>query len=419
MLHILAVSEVLACASASASTLYLTWRRTTHKLRLNILPQNDDCDLANLQQLHGYNEHTFVLDPGETRVWSDIDRGAVCYVERGNVWIVTGEPLAAENDLLEITQKFVAHAEENGKIVVFLPTTERFARAVAGRDYRIHKIATSPYFDLKKWDPRGNSAKHLRSGLNRARRAGVTVEPVTNISDDFRREVAEICKTWLGGRSAGMSFGWLFSLHPFNNAEAKKYFAARDADGKLVGLLAASPIPARDGWYLEDVLRSADAPDGTSEILVFETLRGLAAAGYSLATLGTVPLSDIGRDDLTSNGYLLGHVLGLTRKNLKPIYNIEGLRCFKSKFVPSWWESEYVVASKGYLCAPRSGIAILRVIFGGGSLGVSCLLSSATRSIRPRRKSNTVTASTTPPIPASQIPEKSLNQKGYPIVKLG
>src|SRR5204862_6678943 len=130
--------------------------------------------------------------------------------------------------------------------------------------------------------------------------------------------------------------------------------------GKLGGLLAASPIPARDGWYLEDVLRSADAPDGTSEILVFETLRVLAAEGYSLATLGTVPLSDIGRDELTSNGYLFGHILGLTRKNLKPIYNIEGLRCFKSKFVPSWWESEYVVASKGYLCGPRSGIAILR-----------------------------------------------------------
>ncbi len=418
MLHLLAVSKVLACASASASTLYLTWRRAAPRPRLDIFPQNDDCDLANLQHLHGYNEHTYVLDSGEGEVWSDSGLGAVCYVERGNVWLVTGEPLAADSDLCDITRKFVAYAHENRKMVVFLPTSERFARAIAGQGYRIHKIAASPYFDLRKWDPRGNSAKHLRLGLNRARRAGISVKPVANISADFRREVDELCEKWLGGRSAGMSFGWLFRLAPFHNAEAKKYFAARDEDGRLVGLLAASPIPARDGWYLEDVLRSTDAPDGTSDLLVFETLRELAAAGALMATLGTVPLSDIGVDDLTSKAYLLGHVLHLIRKNLKPIYNIEGLRCFKSKFVPSWWESEYVVVSKGYLCAPRSGIAILRVIFGG-SLGLSCLLSSAAKAFRPRRNSIPVSACSVPDISVELLAENSLNQKRHAVVKLG
>ncbi len=419
MLHLLAVTEVLACASASASTLYLTWRRAVPRPRLNILTKSDDCDLANLKHLHGYNEHTYVLDSKEGKVWSDKGRGAVCFVERGNVWLVTGEPLAADEDLLDITRKFVAHAAENRKMVVFLPTTERFARAVAGQNYRIHKIASSPYFDLQKWDPRGNSAKHLRSGVNRARRAGISVESVAGISEDFRREVSELCETWLGERSAGMSFGWLFKLAPFNNVETKRYFAARNEDGKLVGLLAASPIPARDGWYLEDVLRSADAPDGTSDLLVFETLRGLAATGASLATLGTVPLSDIGVDEITSKAYLLGRVLDLTRKNLKPIYNIEGLRCFKSKFVPSWWESEYVVVSKGYLCAPRAGIAILRVIFGGGSLGLSCILSSARKSVFPRHIPSPVTASSVPEVSGERFAENSLNQKRQAVVKLG
>ena len=419
MLHLLAVSEVLAYAGASAAMLYLTWRWTNHKPRPNMITQENDCDLANLQHLYGYNEHTYVLDSDEGKVWSDKGRGAVCYVERGNVWLVTGEPLAADDQLLDITQKFVAYAHENRKLVAFLPTSARFAGAVAGPDYRIHKIATSPYFDLRKWNPRGNSAKHLRVGLNRARRAGITVKPVANISTDFRREVSELCEKWLGSRSAGMSFGWLFRLAPFHNVDAKKYFAARDEFGKLVGLLAASPIPARDGWYLEDVLRSADAPDGTSEILVFETLRGLAAQGASLATLGTVPLSDIGVDDITSKGYLLGHVLGLMRKNLRPIYNIEGLRCFKSKFVPSWWESEYVVVSKGYLCAPRTGIAILRVIFGGGSPGLSGIFSSISKAILPQGNSNANSDQPASVVSMEKVAENSLNQKRQAVVKLG
>jgi len=389
MFHLLAVSEVLACASAGASTLYLTLRRASHKPWLTIIPKNDDCDLDKLRLLHGYNEHTYVLDSEEGLVWNDKGRAAVCYVERGNVWLVTGEPLAGDDELFEVTQKFVAYARDKRKLVVFLPTSERFARAVAGRNFRIHKIAASPYFDLQKWNPRGNSAKGLRLGVNRARRAGVSVEAVTHITGVFRREVDGLCEKWLEGRLACISFGWLFRLAPFRNADAKKYFAARSDDGRLVGVLAASPIPARNGWYLEDVLRSVDAPDGTSELLVAEALHALATCGARLATLGTVPLSDIRSDDLTSNGYLLNRVLDLTRANLRSVYNIEGLKCFKSKFVPCWWESEYVVVSKGFLRAPRTGIAVLRVVFGEGVRNIPSFIVYMSKTLRPKTKPRT------------------------------
>ena len=417
MFHLLAVSEVLACASAGASTLYLTWRRAAHRQAPTIFSQQDACDLAQMQSLYGYNEHTYVLDAEESLVWSDKALGVVCYVERGNVWLVTGEPLAADTDLCEITKKFVSYARQNRKLVVILPTSERFARAVADQHYRIHRVATSPYFDLQKWDPRGNPAKGLRLGLNRARRAGVSVKRVSDVNPGFQREVGALCAGWLGGRSAGISFGWLFRLAPFQNAEAKRYFTARNAQGQLVGLLAASPIPARDGWYLEDVLRSTDAPTGTADLLVFEALRGLAAEGAKLATLGTVPLSEIGGDEISSKGYLLDRVLNLTRRNLKPIYNIEGLRCFKSKFVPSWWENEYVVVSKGYLQAPRTGIAILRVIFGK-SLPRIPWPSSANKAIRPQRLPSLDVETIAPKVFQVINAENSLNQKSHAVVKV-
>ena len=417
MFHLLAVSEVLACASAGASTAYLTWRRAAQRRWRTAFANSDHANLAEMRSLYGYNEHTYVLDADQGRVWNAKGRAAVCYVERGNVWVVTGEPLAAEKDLREITRKFVSHARLRRKLVVFLPTSERFARAVAGKNYRIHKIASSPYFDLQKWDPKGNSAKGLRLGLNRARKAGITVERVSDITRGFKREVALLCDGWLGGRSAGVSFGWLFRLAPFQNADAKRYFAARNADGELVGLLAASPIPARDGWYLEDVLRSANAPTGVADLLVFEALRALAADGAKLATLGTVPLSEIGTDDITTKGYLLGRVLDLTRRNLKPIYNIEGLRCFKSKFVPSWWESEYVVVSKGYLSAPRTGIAVLRVIFGDGIPGIPQILASVNSAVRPGRRQETEIKALAPQVFQVIHAENSLNQKSHAVVK--
>ena len=143
----------------------------------------------------------------------------------------------------------------------------------------------------------------------------------------------------------------------------------------LVGLLAASPIPAREGWYLEDVLRSAGAPNGTSDLLVFETLKMLAEQGAKLATLGTVPLSEYGKNDISAgNNLLVEKALDFSRTHLKALYNFNGLACFKSKFVPCWWESEYVIVSKGHLIPPRVANAVFNVIIPGGLLQILQIL---------------------------------------------
>jgi phosphatidylglycerol lysyltransferase len=333
------------------------------------------------------------------RVWQDVDcKAAISYVERGSIWLVTGEPLAGEEDLLAVSRDFVEYARSRRKVAVFLPSTERFARAITSLDVRIHKIGASPYFDLQNWNPRGNCAKHMRVGINRARRARIVVEQVSEITTGFRAEVQTLTKGWLERRAAGIQFGWLFEVAPFENVAAKKYYSARDEDGKLVGVLAASPIPARDGWYLEDVLRSADAPSGTSDLLVFEALTMLKLEGAKLATLGTVPLSTIGTDEISTKGVALNRVLGFTRRNLNTLYNFEGLRCFKSKFVPSWWESEYVVVSRAHFLAPRVGLAIIRSILDGSNFGLTWAVSSITRVILngdSRRTSHTSQKQTT------------------------
>jgi phosphatidylglycerol lysyltransferase len=237
-------------------------------------------------------------------------------------------------------------------------------------------VGATPYFDLTKWDPRGNSAKKLRLGVNHGRSANIVVSEVTELTADFRREAAELMHSWAIGRRAGVSFGWLFELVPFQNSGDRKYFAARNAGNELVGLLAASPIPARQGWYLEDVLRSANAPAGTSDLLVFEALKALAAQGAKLATLGTVPLSAKGENDISSkNNFLINKSLRFSKRYLNSMYNFDGLETFKSKFVPTWWESEYIVVSKGRLLSPRVANAIFNIVVPGGLLQILQILA--------------------------------------------
>lgn len=373
MIHFAAAIEILACTGAGFSTLYLTWLRKRNSPAAGAPSVRNETEMLRLQAKFGYNEHSFIGISVQSEIWYDPDgRGAISYTERGNIWLVAGEPLAATENLLAVTREFLACARSRKKSIAFLPATSRFAKVLTGEQFRIIKVGASPYFDLQNWDPRGNSSKHLRSGVNAARREGVAVTPSTLITPELRVEVDQLSDEWTKGRRAGAGFRWLFELMPFHNSEAKRYFFARNSMGKLVGLLAASPMPARAGWYLEDVLRSSDAPRGTSDLLVFEALRWLAAHGAKLATLGTVPLCDKGTDETLNTGQsiILEKILSVSKRRLSSLYNFEGLANFKSKFVPTWWESEYAIVSKGHFISPRVANAIINVAIPGGLIQI-------------------------------------------------
>jgi phosphatidylglycerol lysyltransferase len=325
--------------------------------------------LLRLQESYGYNAHSLVgIAPG-ARLWSCPQiEGAIAYNEFGKVWLAPGDPLASPEKTTELTRRFIKAARDQGRFVAFMPATERFARQAERVGLRALKVGAAPYFDLSTWGPRGDRAKKARAGVNQARRAGVRVTKVDRIDLALKQETAFLCQSWLKTRRGGMKFGWLFAVDLFQHAERKKFFTARDANGNLVGFLAASPIPMRDGWYLEDVLRLPDAPNGTADILVVEALNALKRDGARIATLGTSPLAREGEIDIRvgNNALVVNAVHGVARC-FGGLYNFEGLRRFKAKFAPSWWESEYILLPRDALAPPHIVRAFIQAIAPEGA----------------------------------------------------
>jgi phosphatidylglycerol lysyltransferase len=232
---------------------------------------------------------------------------------------------------------------------------------------RAVKIGSAPYFDLATWAPRGDRAKKARAGVNQARRAGVHVQKVMKVDETLVRETASLCKSWRTTRRSAIGFGWLFTVDVFEHKERKKYFTARDMTGTLVGFLAASPIPARDGWYLEDVLRKKDAPKGTTGLLVIEALDLLKREGASLATLGTAPLAlEVNIDPAVNESPRFAKVARVVATCFSVFYNFNGVRRFKGKFAASWWENEYVLMSPNLTAPPLIIRAFLHAIVPAG-----------------------------------------------------
>lgn len=96
---------------------------------------------------------------------------------------------------------------------------------------------------------------------------------------------------------------------------------------------------ARQGWYLEDLLKRPGAERGVSELLVVEALKHLAGEGAQLATLGTSPLAG---DQPARRFKATAAILRLIYQHLELFYHFRALHRFKAKFAPSFIEPEYI-----------------------------------------------------------------------------
>jgi len=356
---------IVAGGGAGVAGRYIHLRiRQAHRL----IPADPQLDLLHLYQLHGYNSHSLVgITAGVQLWWSSREKGGVGYNEFRKVWLVPGDPLANESHLFVVADAFLHKAHEEKRVVGFMPASEQFATHSRRLGLRAVKVGSAPYFDLATWAPRGDRAKKARAGVNQARRAGVHVAEVAEINDQLIQETACLRQSWLTTRRSAMKFAWLFAVDLFEHKDRKKYFTARDASGRLVGFLAASSIPARDGWYLEDILRIKDAPNGTTDLLVVEVLELLKRTGAKLATLGTAPMCMEGFNDpevpiSPALSRMMRSVLGC----FSVFYNFEGVRRFKSKFAPSWWESEYLLVTQGATAPLRVMSAVVHAIVPAG-----------------------------------------------------
>jgi lysylphosphatidylglycerol synthetase-like protein (DUF2156 family) len=306
------------------------------------LAPNQNWRLLEMLRHYGYEHQSFLSLYGGMQVWwSRQPEAAIVYRQIGSVAVVISTPLAAREYWPQVTQVFLEHCQQHKLDCLMLPIGAEFAKVAHECGMGLLCVGESGYFKLPEWKPAGDRAKKVRAGVNQARKAGIRIEPYDpNRQPDsyVRAEVETLCQTWLETREVD-ALGWLLELDPFKLSEHKRYFLARRADSRLEGMLACSPVFAREGWYLEDLIRRPDAERGVSELLVVEALRHLAAEGAALATLGTSPLAGVETD---GDFRTLARLLKLIYRHFDAFYHFKALHRFKAKFAPSFVEKEFV-----------------------------------------------------------------------------
>lgn len=252
--------------------------------------------------------------------------GCVAYVDTGAAWVVAGAPIAALEAIAETLRAFLAAARQAGRRVCLFATEQRLLD-LAGDQLRSLRIGEQPVWDPREWSDILMRRRSLREQLRRARAKGVSVRQVTvqELEAGRTREgIERVAQRWLRTRAmAPMEF--LVRLELFSFAADRRCFVAEQA-GRIVGVAGVVPVPARAGWFIEDLVRDPSAPNGTAECLIDGVMSWASAAGCGWLTLGLAPLSG----DVPP-------LLRMARNSGKLLYDFSGLRSYKAKLAPECW----------------------------------------------------------------------------------
>ena len=325
---------------------------------------------------HGWNSTVYQLMNPDMQHWFAPDgAGLVGYVEHGGVRVVAGAPVADYESLPVVAKSFEAEGRRRGVSTCYFGVEPRWLELVGARA-EVALIGAQPVWDAAAWARTFDEHASLRAQLNRARNKGVQVKRHAVSDLRFGLNAAglrAIRERW--GASHGLPpLGFLTGVRllppsaqragPFD-ADRRLYVARRD--GEAVGYLVASPIPLREGWLIEQVVRDPDAPNGTAELLIDHAARDLAALGAERLTLGLSPLSRRHRPDPAvryDSASWLRLAFAWAYAPGRRFYDFAGLEAFKEKFRPPSWEPVYLVAGEGRL-GPRALLAVAAAFTGG------------------------------------------------------
>lgn len=291
---------------------------------------SEQARVLDLVRRHGWNSTAFqTLEHGYSYFFHA--DACVAYVETKGARVVAGAPIAAPAQLAEIARAFVRDTSAAGKRCCFVATEDRFLAETA--DFlRSARIGEQPVWDPRAWPERLKQRKSLREQLRRARAKGLTVRQLATTElerGEARAAITRIGERWLRSRDMA-PLNFLVRMEPFTVPSDRRVFVA-ERDGEIVGFAAVIPVPARGGWFIEDLVREPEAPNGTTEALVDGVMRWAADAGCEWLTLGLAPLS----------GEVTG-ILRIARHSTRAFYDFAGLHAFKAKLGPNDWAAIHI-----------------------------------------------------------------------------
>ncbi len=307
---------------------------------------------------HGWNSTVYqILNPGFEHWWPVGGQGVVGFVRPknalGGAWVAAGAPVCERRLLTGMVREFEdAAAEESRRVCYFCAGSRMLEVVEDGSRHAVVGIGAQPVWDPREWPEIVQTKSGVRAQLNRARNKGVRV---SRWSPKIAREDVDVrrcLKSWIDSRPMP-ALRFMVDPHVLEGVLEDRVVlvAQRQSEGaehepEVVGFLVASPVPQRNGYLVEQIVRAPWAPNGTAELLIDAAMRELADRGSTYVTLGLVALAERARELIAENPLWLRVLMGWARAHGRRFYHFDGLEAFRAKLQPMMWEPVYAIANE-------------------------------------------------------------------------
>jgi lysylphosphatidylglycerol synthetase-like protein (DUF2156 family) len=280
----------------------------------------------------------------------DID-GLIGYrLEAGNA-VVFGDPVCAAADKPKLAKAFQTYCLNHKVGVVYIIVSEEFANWAAqnlcsvliefGEKYLLNPLS-NPI------NHTGSNPKLLRKKVKHARNEGAIVQEYCGIDPAIEKAIEEVAITWQKARQGPQVYLADFTL--FKDRMGKRWFYAKQGE-KIVGILVLNELQLQNGWLLNNVTITNEAPNGISELLVISTLQALEKENCQSVIIGPVPSKQLGK--ISGLGRFSETITKWTYKFAKKVFNLGGHDIFWEKFQPTIYSS--------FLLFPENNLSISSV----------------------------------------------------------
>ncbi|MGC8539893.1 MAG: phosphatidylglycerol lysyltransferase domain-containing protein [Phycisphaerae bacterium] len=299
------------------------------------------------------------LQAGMNLWFSKNSLGMVGFVESGRHLITVGSPVADRDRIVEIAEEFEGFAHQRRRRVCYMCVENRNIKrlAAAGRGQLI--IGAIPVWNPAHWTEMRSRNARLRYQIARAKRKCDEVTEITPSHAARSVAIGNLIGEWLAQRRL---MPMRFLADPFilsDAGEHRRVFCLRGRNGPLAGLLAASPIPARRGMFIEQIVRAPHAPNGAVELMIDHAMQEFASR-YRHVTLGLVAGSQFASDH--ENPWWARMARYSARRWGGELYRFGSLEQFRAALQPEIWEPVYAASDRSHITI-RDILAACRAMF--------------------------------------------------------